>query len=91
MLEDPTYIAGLPSDHPLKRRENVFPLSAAVASFEVMQLVAMISNLMNLPDLQQQRFSYYPGVVRIEALSSCRPGCPFPELLNVAEANVGAD
>src|SRR5438128_10488435 len=35
LLDDPSYIAGLPDDSPLKRRENIFPLSAAVASFAV--------------------------------------------------------
>jgi hypothetical protein len=81
LLDDPSYIAGLPDDSPLKRRENIFPLSAAVASFEVMQLVAMVSGLMNLPDLGQQRYSYYPGTVRIEELAACKPGCPFPALI----------
>jgi len=77
LLDDPTYIRGLPEDSPLRRRENVFPLSSAVASFEVLQLVAMVSNLMGLSDLQQQRYAYYPGVVRVEEASGCRPTCPF--------------
>jgi molybdopterin-synthase adenylyltransferase len=80
LLDDPRYIEGLPDDSPLKRRENIFPLSAAVAAFEVLQLVAMVSNLMDLADLQQQRYSYYPGVVRIETLEACGPDCPFPAL-----------
>lgn len=80
LLDDAQYIEGLPDDNPHKRRENIFPLSAAVASFEVLQLVAMVSNLMNLCDLEQQRYSYYPGVVRIEAIGACRPDCPFPAL-----------
>ena len=80
LLDDPSYIAGLPESSPLKRRENIFPLSASVASFEIMQLVAAVSGLMNLSDLQQQRYSYYPGVVRIETLDRCKDGCPFPAL-----------
>lgn len=82
LLDDPHYVQGLPDDSPLKRRENIFPLSAAVASFEVLQLVAMVSGLMDLPDLEQQRYSYYPGVIRIEKMDGCRPDCPFPALVN---------
>lgn len=82
LLDDPRYIEGLPDDSPLKRRENVFPLSASVASFEVLQLVAMVSGLMGLPDVEQQRYSYYPGVVRIEKMAGCQPNCPFPALAN---------
>lgn len=80
LLDEPSYIAGLPESSPLKRRENIFPLSASVASFEMLQLVAMVSSLMHLPDLQQQRYSYYPGVVRVESLDACREDCPFPAL-----------
>ncbi len=78
MLDDPQYIAGLPRSSAMRSRENVFPLSASVASFEVLQLIAMLSALMNLPDLQQQRYSYYPGVVRTTELAGCAPGCEFP-------------
>jgi len=82
LLDDPSYIAGLPDDSPLKRRENIFPLSAAVASFEVLQLIAMVSGLANLPDIGQQRYSYYPGVVRIEESLGCESDCPFPTLVS---------
>jgi hypothetical protein len=80
LLDDPHYIQGLPDSSSLKRRENIFPLSASVASFEVLQLIAMVSALMNLPDLGQQRYSYYPGVVRLEPLELCKADCPFPSL-----------
>jgi molybdopterin-synthase adenylyltransferase len=81
LLDDPSYVAGLPESSPLKRRENIFPLSASVASFEILQLIAMVSGLMKLPDLQQQRYSYYPGVVRIEHMTACKSDCPFPALV----------
>jgi molybdopterin-synthase adenylyltransferase len=78
LLEDPKYIQGLPDDSPLKRRENVIALSASVASFEVLQMVAMVSGLMGLPDPGQQRYAYYPGNVRIERVLQCSPECMTP-------------
>jgi hypothetical protein len=75
MLDNQSYIQGLPDDNPLKRRENVIALSGSVASFEVLQLVAMVSGLMDVPDPGQQRYAYYPGNVRLERYVGCRTEC----------------
>ena len=86
LLEDSSYIAGLPESSPLKRRENILPLSLGVASFEVLQLVAMVSGLMGLRDLHEQRYSYYPGVVRVEERENCEERCPFVDLVSAGDA-----
>ncbi|MFE2102182.1 hypothetical protein [Streptomyces sp. NPDC059468] len=41
LLEDPSYIAGLPFDHPMRRKENVFVFSAAAAAAEMSQFITM--------------------------------------------------
>lgn len=84
-LDNPTYIRGLPDDSPLKRRENVIALSASVASFEVLQLVAMVSGLMDLPDPGQQRYAYYPGNVRLERYPGCASYCQTPMYLALGD------
>lgn len=47
VLDDSTYLANLSEDSLLKRRENVVPFSASEASCEVIQLIAMVSKVMN--------------------------------------------
>ena len=94
LLESEHYIQGLPDDSPLKRRENVIALSASVASFEVLQLVAMVSGLLGLSDPGQQRYSYYPGNVRLEHVTTCEAGCITSSFLaqgNQACAGLGVD
>jgi molybdopterin-synthase adenylyltransferase len=85
MLDNEGYIRGLPDDSPLKRRENVIALSASVASFEVLQLVAMISGLMGLPNPGQQRYAYYPGNVRVERVPACNNECMTPTFSAMAD------
>ncbi len=74
-LDDPTYLAGLPSDHRFKRNENVFPFSANLASLEVLQFVALATGIANQPYLGVQRYRYVPGVVTTETSPCCRKSC----------------
>jgi hypothetical protein len=71
LLDDEGYIRNLPD--------------ASVASFEVLQLVAMVSGLMGLPDPGQQRYAYYPGNVRVERVPSCYPECMTPRFTAMAD------
>ncbi|MBK8246838.1 MAG: ThiF family adenylyltransferase [Gemmatimonadetes bacterium] len=94
LLESETYIQGLPDDSPVKRRENIIAFSASVASFEVLQLVAMVSGLLGLTDPGQQRYSYYPGNVRLERVLQCESVCLTPAFAaqgDYAHAGLGQD
>lgn len=81
MLDDPSYMAGLPSDHRLKRNENVFPFSANVASLEVLQLVAMATGAAGITDVGVQRYRYNPGIIEQLPSVTCRPECDRPQLV----------
>lgn len=75
MLDDPSYLKGLPSDHRFKRNENVYPFSANLASLEVLQFVALVTGIAGIDDFGIQRYRYMPGVLESETQCTCRANC----------------
>jgi hypothetical protein len=76
-LDDPTYIAGLPEDHPVKRNENVFAFSLSVASMEVLQLLAMVILPPYLANQGAQSYRFVTGSWET-AYESCAANCLYP-------------
>ncbi|MEP7119424.1 MAG: ThiF family adenylyltransferase [Byssovorax sp.] len=81
MLDDPSYMSGLPVDHHLKQNENVFPFSASLASMEVLQFVALTTGLAGWPNLGVQRYRSIPGMMERLPDQHCRDDCPTPTLI----------
>jgi molybdopterin-synthase adenylyltransferase len=75
LLDDPSYMRGLPANHRLKRNENVFPFSANLASLEVLQLVALATGAAAMTDFGVQRYRYIPGILESDTTRRCRDGC----------------
>jgi len=74
-LDDPAYIASLPSDHPFKARQNVFGFSVALAGLELMQMLAMfVTN--QLADPGAQTYHFVPGFLEKLDIDD-RPGCLY--------------
>jgi molybdopterin/thiamine biosynthesis adenylyltransferase len=86
-LDDPEYLRGLPADHRFKRNENVFPLSANLASLEVLQLIALATGVAGLTDLGVQRFRMMPGIMSATT-RTCMPGCLYVALSATADRHV---
>jgi molybdopterin/thiamine biosynthesis adenylyltransferase len=74
-LDDPSYMAGLPAQHRLKRNENVFPFSANLASLEVFHLVGLVTGAAGMTDFGIQRFRYIPGILEQLEAPQCEPHC----------------
>ncbi len=83
LLDDPTYMAGMPEDHPLKRRENVFAFSMACAAAEVLELLRAVLAPSGIPDVGAGLHHWTTGTVTREA-PDCQPGCPFSTSLLAA-------
>jgi molybdopterin/thiamine biosynthesis adenylyltransferase len=81
MLDDPSYMQGLPANHRFKANENVFPFSMNLASLEVMHLVAVATGAGRQDDFGVQRFRYMPGVLEQDDSTTCLPTCDMSELV----------
>jgi molybdopterin/thiamine biosynthesis adenylyltransferase len=81
LLDDPSYMHGLPADHRLKHSENVYPFSVNLASMEMMQLVGLGAGLPQVDSFGAQRFHFVAGVMESDTSRRCDPGCDINELV----------
>jgi hypothetical protein len=76
LLEDSSYMANLPSTHPLKRNENVFAFATAAASAQMMQLLSMVVAPAGIADTRAQLFHFATGRMDVDE-STCQPNCLY--------------
>lgn len=77
-LEDPSYIARLPEDHALRRKENVFAFSMSCASLQVLQALALTIAPLGLSNPGAQRYHFVGGFMANPSFDTCKPRCFFP-------------
>jgi len=82
MLDDPSYLQGLPKDHALKRNENVFPFSENLASLELFHLIALATGAAGQTDFGVQRYRWIPGILDYDVTRSCHPFCDMNSLVS---------
>lgn len=75
-LDDPAYIANLPADSGLRRRENVAALSVSVTASLMQQFVSYVARPSGFGDPGPLRFSLRDHSVEREP-TQCAVGCPF--------------
>jgi molybdopterin/thiamine biosynthesis adenylyltransferase len=75
-LDDPSYIDGLPANHPLISSENVFAFSASTASMEVLQLLSMLIAPSDIADIGAQNYHFVTGELDIDQ-QCCQPNCLY--------------
>lgn len=76
LLDDPSYVEGLPLDHPLRANANVFPFSMSAAAFEVLHLISMVAAPNGVSDLGGLTYHAVPGMLRTDD-HACEPTCVF--------------
>lgn len=79
-LDDPSYIAGLPESHILRRRENVFAFSLAAASLEILQFLSMVVQPSGVSTPGAQNYHFVLGRLDVDPRCFCHEACAFPGL-----------
>jgi molybdopterin/thiamine biosynthesis adenylyltransferase len=85
LLEDPSYIEGLPQDHPLKARQNVFAFSMSCASMQMLQMLALVLSPLDQPNQGAQLYHFVGGFMEEPLFESCNPECQFPSLIAMGD------
>ena len=85
-LDDPRYIEGLPDDHPLKARENVFAFSMACASQQMLQMLALTIAPLDQPNPGAQLYHFVGGFMEKPVFGHCGSECLFPSLIARGDA-----
>lgn len=85
LLDDTSYLAALPNDHPIKRNENVFAFAAAAASAQLLQFLSMVVAPAGLADVRAQLFHFATGRLDVDN-RSCEATCLYSgELLAMGD------
>lgn len=84
-FDDPSYIANLPEDAPILRRENVAAFSASVTAALMQQFISYVACPGGIGDPGPLRYSARDHSVEREAVE-CTAGCPFPGSIGCGDA-----
>ena len=86
LLDDPKYIEGLPRDHPLKSRQNVFAFSMSCASMQTLQMLALVLAPLDQPNPGSQLYHFVGGGMEEPTFGSCHPECLFPSFIALGDS-----
>ena len=86
MLDDPKYIEGLPKDHPLRSRENVFAFSMSCASLQTLQMLALVLAPLDQPNPGSQLYHFVGGILEEPIFGSCHTECLFPSFVALGDS-----
>lgn len=84
-LDDPSYIAAFPTDHPLAARQNVFAFSQAAAAQAMEQFLRMVVAPGGLADAGAQQHQFKLGTTDIDG-RGCEGTCIYPEVIASGES-----
>lgn len=84
-LDDPKYIEGLPDDHPLKVRQNVFAFSMACASLQVLQLLNLVIAPLGISNSGRQRYHFVDSKMESNSFTDCHRNCLQPSQVGLGD------
>ena len=84
LLDDPTYIEGLPADHHLRSHQNVFSFSLRVASLEIFQFLRMFIPHPGHANIGAETEDFVSGILNVDP-QVCESNCPFCDMIAKGE------
>jgi molybdopterin-synthase adenylyltransferase len=85
LYDDPNYVQSLNPDDPIRRNENIFAFSAALAAQELQHFIALGTRFLNLENLGEQKYHYNTRELEVSEDNLCRDGCAFPSMTGTGE------
>lgn len=85
LLDDPSYIDGLPKHHPLKARENVYAFSMNCAGLQMLQMLAYVIAPLGLSNPGAQLYHFVGGFMEPAKFNKCKPECVYPSLVALGD------
>ncbi|MFE6129522.1 ThiF family adenylyltransferase [Streptomyces sp. NPDC056437] len=79
-LDDPAYINGLPDDHPLRRKENVFTFSTSAAAAQLNQFITMTTAPGGIADTGAHLYHLTTATLDRHE-DGCETDCPYDCML----------
>ncbi len=86
-LDDLSYIEGLPKDHLLRARENVFAFSMSCAALQMLQMLALALAPLDQPNPGSQLYHFVGGFMEEPVFGSCHPNCVFQSVIALGDAS----
>jgi len=80
-IDDPAYISGLPNDHSLKARENVYAFAMSCASMQVLQMLSYTIAPADISNPGAQLYHFVNGNMEVPQFGKCKATCEFPSLI----------
>jgi molybdopterin-synthase adenylyltransferase len=84
-LDDPKYISGLPKDHPLKMRENVYAFALSCGSLQVLQMLSYLVAPLDLSNPGAQLYHFVGSEMAPPQFGGCKDDCAFTVLVAMGD------
>jgi molybdopterin/thiamine biosynthesis adenylyltransferase len=84
-LDDPSYIAGLPLNHPFRQKQNVFAFSLHAAGLQISQMISLIARPLGIGNPGTALYHLVTNNLDSES-PICRTQCLYPSLTAKGDA-----
>lgn len=85
LLDDSSYIEGLPQGHVLKARENVFAFSMGCANLQFLQMLAMVLAPLDQSNPGTQLYHFVGNTMEEPTFGVCHADCQFPGMIGLGD------